>query len=586
MNGNTHIIKTLEYSELFTDNPKVSEDYIRGIDKRWLIESIVYMISADRFDSFSSNAKKGLLVMFQDYLTKPEVGRLFKKIDDLQNDYQGVYLTLINHRALYSLLRKVLLMSNEESGKGECFESYLLLLKATLSENTVEMLREKESFEIKNDLSPDIRDALVVMQQDVLNLDRFGDNKQELKKSQLLKFLMLCEFGKKYKEVGMAIRNVVDYCGFKSEYEYMILANLPFEIYHDKNGFGEGLFYIRRSDFKDSYGKRIWEKYVAYVSNKCLDVWDMKKLQTILRDEELLDNTCFRKYPVLKMSEDEYLIASQTYYFHLFYDGLWWDVKNELSKNAVLELLTREFSEKSLFYGFLSHMQGDRRIRLYNDSCFSEQQSAPDMGIMTRRHLFLFEYKDMRVDRKVADGRDMSLIRSFVDDRLNRSKGTKGGNKGLPQLICNMEDFFEGKEPWDKTGRKGKVKVYPILVVNSRFIGVRGINYILQHKLQQRILQSAVLRRHVSEIGKLLVVDMDMIMLVAARANGDFSRFYRAYYSYQSHCSKSRDSIARYDSFRQYIMNKWAKEKSVRNTRLFIKGYKSIVKNMLSGFRI
>ena len=108
------------------------------------------------------------------------------------------------------------------------------------------------------------------------------------------------------------------------------------------------------------------------------------------------------------------MIVSQAYYSHLFYDGFWWDVKTELSKsmsdNAVMDLLTREFSEKILFKNVLSWMKGDRRIRLYNEYCFPSQQSAPDLALLTRHQLFMFEYKDMRVDRRVSDGNDMNTV--------------------------------------------------------------------------------------------------------------------------------------------------------------------------------
>ena len=124
-------------------------------------------------------------------------------------------------------------------------------------------------------------------------------------------------------------------------------------------------------------------------------------MEDIFTKQELLDNTCFRKYPVLKITEEEYLIASQPYYTHLLFDGFGWSVKEELkqvySNNAIMNLLTKEFSEKMLFYGLVKLMIGDKRIRIYNDYCFEAQQSAPDVSIKTRHNLFIFEYKDMRI---------------------------------------------------------------------------------------------------------------------------------------------------------------------------------------------
>lgn len=403
----SYVTKTVEYTDLFDDNTKESVSYLNGINKRWLIEGVVHMISVDGFDSFSMNAEHGLLVMFQDYREKPEVKRLFRRLKAQEEKFNGTWLTLINHQALYRLLTKVLRLPNEKEGIGESFEAYEALLKAILVENSMEMQREKEIL-VGIDGDTDIRDAKIIMQQDVLNIDLFGENKKELEKAQILKFMTLTEFGKEHKEVGEAIRRVVNKYEFPNEITHMLVAQMPLAIYHDKENFKEGLYYIRQQDYEQTKSLQLWNEFVKYISDKCIDIWDTEKMGTIFAEKELLDNTCFRKYPVLKMSKEEYLIVSQPYYTHLLFDGFWWSVKEELklvsSEEAIMNLLTKEFSEEKLFYELVKLMIGDKRIQIYNNYCFEAQQSAPDIAIKTRHHLFMFEYKDMRVNRKVADG--------------------------------------------------------------------------------------------------------------------------------------------------------------------------------------
>lgn len=576
MGHNSYVTKTLEYVDFFGDQPKEPEDYLKGINKRWLIESVVHMISVARFDSFSMKAERGLLVMFQDYTEKAEVKQLFRKLDLLGNRYQGVWFTLINHQALFRLLRTVLLMPNERDGIGESYEAYKSLLKATLVENSREMMREREILSKIGGDDPDLRDAMIIMQQDIMNLDNFGENKKELEKAQLLKYLALCQFGEENTVVGDAIKRVVKSSGFKNEYDYMLLASLPMTLYQDKSHFEEGIICVRREDFTKNEGLKLWNAFVSFVSSKSLDIWDIEQLKIVFAEDELLDNTCFRKYPVLKISDDEYLIVSQTYYSHLFYDGFWWCVKDSLKGH--MDLLTHEFSEKRLFWGVVSQMKGDRRILLFNEDCFGRQQSAPDAAFMTKRRLFLFEYKDMRVDRQVSEGDDMNSIMDYIESRLNKRKGVTGGNKGLPQLISNMEDFFSGKEPWNHAFRKGNFKLYPVLVVNSRFFGVRGVNYIMRNKMRRRIMESEILRNFKEKIGDLLVTDMDMMILISARSYRNFAQFQRAYFDYQNHIKKQLNAYDRYDSFRNFVMNKWAEEKTEKQTHCFEKGYKAMFK--------
>lgn len=581
----SYVTKTVEYTDLFDDNTKESVSYLNGINKRWLIEGVVHMISVDGFDSFSMNAEHGLLVMFQDYREKPEVKRLFRRLKAQEEKFNGTWLTLINHQALYRLLTKVLRLPNEKEGIGESFEAYEALLKAILVENSMEMQREKEIL-VGIDGDTDIRDAKIIMQQDVLNIDLFGENKKELEKAQILKFMTLTEFGKEHKEVGEAIRRVVNKYEFPNEITHMLVAQMPLAIYHDKENFKEGLYYIRQQDYEQTKSLQLWNEFVKYISDKCIDIWDTEKMGTIFAEKELLDNTCFRKYPVLKMSKEEYLIVSQPYYTHLLFDGFWWSVKEELklvsSEEAIMNLLTKEFSEEKLFYELVKLMIGDKRIQIYNNYCFEAQQSAPDIAIKTRHHLFMFEYKDMRVNRKVADGGNMNQMMDFIDNRLNKKKGETGGNKGLPQLVSNMEDFFTGKSPWKEYYGKGKVIVHPIIVINSRLFGVRGINYIMQHKLQQRILESEILREHIDEIEDLLIVDYDMMILVASWSYKNFRKFHNLLYGYQTYVRKGRDIVTRCTSYRHYVMNKWELEKTKKDEKKFGYNYKKVLKAMLS----
>ena len=187
----------------------------------------------------------------------------------------------------------------------------------------------------------------------------------------------------------------------------------------------------------------------------------------------------------------------------------------------------------------------------------------------------------MRVQRKAADGGDMNLLMDFIDDRLNKEKKTGGKNKGLPQLVNNMEDFFTGKYPWKEYYGKGKVLVHPIMVVNSRLFGVRGINYLMNQKLKLRILESEILKIHEKQIGDLLVIDYDMLILVASWSYKDHTQFHNLLYSYQTHVRKAQDIVTQCDSYRHYVMNKWEREMTEKDKKKFEIGYKRMVKAMI-----
>lgn len=518
-------------------------------------------------------------------MEKSEVKYLFDRLKVLEEKHKGAWLTLVNHRALYRLLVKVLQLPNEREGISESFEAYKALLMAMLVENSMEMQRVKGTLQ-KIDGDLDIRDAKIIMHQDVLDLNQFGENKKELGKAQILKFIALTEFGNEHKEVGEAIQKVVNNFGFQDVFNYLLLVQMPLSVYHDTKNFKEGLYYVRRQDYEQTNTLSLWEKFSAYVADKCIDIWDLNKMNTIFTEQELLDNTCFRKYPVLKISEEEFLIVSQIYYAQIIYDSFWWSLKAELessfSSGKALDILTNKFSEEKLFYKLVKLMIGDKRIQVYNNHSFEAQQAAPDVAIKTRNNLFLFEYKDIKVHRKVSDGGNIDLLMDFLDERLNKKKEKRSGNKGLPQLISNMEDFITGKGPWKEFYGKGKVKIHPILVINSRLFGVRGINYIMQDKLHHRVLESEILRDNQDRIANLLVIDYDILILVVAWSYKDFGQFYNLLYSYQTNIRNERDIVTRCASFRQYVMNKWELEMTEKDIKKFEDSYKKVFKIMLS----
>ena len=63
----SYVTKTVEYSDFYNDRERNTQAHLKGINKRWLIEGVIHMISVDCFDSFSMDAKRSLQMMFQNY---------------------------------------------------------------------------------------------------------------------------------------------------------------------------------------------------------------------------------------------------------------------------------------------------------------------------------------------------------------------------------------------------------------------------------------------------------------------------------------------------------------------------------------
>ena len=447
MVSRSFVTKTLCFSDFYDEPIRDAMAYMKEIRKDWQISAILHMISVISYDSFSMRADRMLHMMFQNYKTDKEVLRLLARLSSVAMAYPGVYLTFINHKALYGLLR-VILLTEDAGGAGESFQSLTGLLKAILSANSIEMETEANTLR-KLECVDDTKKALIMMQQDVMNNGAFGDNFTEVKKTQELKFLALHAFAQsRPDDYGMVLKKLMAQKGFNDIYHYWLAVYTPLKIYHDTNKYGEGLIRMSKEDFISA--PLVWDNMVTSLQGKCLEVKDPDKLREIMSDKEMQDHTCFRKFPVLKLSDDEYVIVSMFYYAQMLYDGLQWDLLAALKKTFKRDFISEyptDFSEKWLFCKLFESIGYKRKIWAENDSRFDDKDAAPDITVNTKRNIFMFEFKDMRVMKEVADGRDMTELLKYIDNRLNHKKDKHEGNKGVPQLVKDMENYFQGKFP-------------------------------------------------------------------------------------------------------------------------------------------
>lgn len=575
------VTKTLCFADFYDEPMRDATVYVKGIKKDWLICAILHMISVISYNSFSMRADRMLRMMFQDYMCEKEVHRLFGRLAVEVRTHRGVYLTFINHKALYVLLRSILLLDNDGE-TGESFINSVGLLKAILAANSKEMEEEANILMNLGEID-DLKKALIVMQQDLMNNGAFGDNFTEVKKSQELKFLALDAFAKAKPEVyGTVLQKLLKKKGFDDAYHYWLALYTPLSIYHDTNKFGEGIIRMSKDEFKSAMP--VWDNLIASFERKCLDINDQKKLREILSDKEMLDQTCFRKYPVLKLSEDDYVLVSMFYYAQTLYDGLQWELLAALKKKHgcdYMSIFSKDYSEKWMFCKLFDTMMYHRKIWAVDDSRFKDKDAAPDITVNTKRNIFMFEFKDMRVKKEVADGRDMNELLKYMDDRLNHKKDKEEGNKGILQLVRNMEDYFKGLFPPEfKEWNRNRQKVQPILVINSRAFTSRGANQILQAKMRMRIEESEVLRMHKNRIDDLLLIDYDLLVILLSKIRGDFSQLLKLKKDYINHTQKATEPVERYISFRGYVMRIWEKGRNKKNDRKFEEGFKEVTSSL------
>lgn len=553
--------KTLVYQDFYDDGMTPPVDYLRGIDKEWLVTSICHWISVDSFDSFSMSAYNGMRVLFQDYMHDSEVKQLFARLKATEGQFHGFFHTLINHGALYVLLKKVLMLDNTEGDK-DTLDAMQGLFKAVLAENSLEM--EYDATLLK-DLGKygELQNAAIMIQQDLLNLGRFGENVNELSRMQMMKMLALGAYAnRKGSDIGAAFDRIIKDKGIDGQFSMLLAMLMPLQVYKDVGGFREGLIVLMRQDYEKLDALRLWNLFEASVKDRFIDMGNREQITSIIGQKEEHEIDCFRSHPVIRLLSGDYLIVSQHLYAHLLFDGLKEEVLKQLENSAgknYRSVLATDFSEKSLFVKAMYSFGRDKRIKYIDDSGFRKGIAAPDFVVKTRHDVFIFESKDLKMRRGMEDGTDIDRVMTFMDEQLNKKKDNKKGNKGLTQLVQFMEEYFQGDFPdvygCSKKPVKENMRVHPILVMSNRLFSVRGVNYVLQHKLNERIDESEILRQRKKQIEGLIVMDLDMMMFLAS-AKGGFTLFRNMMSSYLTQLRKGQQDYHEYSSFRFFTMNR------------------------------
>ena len=100
--------------------------------------------------------------------------------------------------------------------------------------------------------------------------------------------------------------------------------------------------------------------------------------------------------------------------------------------------------------------------------------------------------------------------------------------------------------------------------------------------MAKRIQESAILSEHENEIGNLLVLDYDMLLLTVVWCYHDSAEFHRLFYMYMHSVEHASTPDGRYNSFRSFAMNLFEKEmKDPVKKKKFQKGFEKSVSLLL-----
>ncbi len=236
-----------------------------------------------------------------------------------------------------------------------------------------------------------------------------------------------------------------------------------------------------------------------------------------IREDQNIDYSFFRAYPLISISENEYVIVCIPFLFGKLYQSLVFDLSKQIGDgNKVREIISTEFSEQKLLFPLLRGSIAPKSpINLSGNDCdLIKKDSAPDYYVRNWNSSFLFELKDYSFRAKEKTSLSYEVLSNYLYSQFVVKKNGRGG--AIRQLVNNVKAIIENDFAWDKDAHPKHI--YPVLVLGNQNYLNYGITYLLNRFFKQELKSCGVESNSVSD---LIIIDIDTLILY----NDIFSRY-------------------------------------------------------------
>lgn len=214
------------------------------------------------------------------------------------------------------------------------------------------------------------------------------------------------------------------------------------------------------------------------------------------------DFTKIREKPIFRIDENTYIVIFIKFLKDKFFQSFLFDLARVLAKHKdesgvsgylqLKQLLGQQFSEQVLFYQVINRCFTKYSFIKYTGKELKDalNDGEPDFYIRDASRIFLFEYKDIKLNANVKcsdsyNTIEQELIEQFVEssfDKLNNKKKKKRKPKGITQLLNTIEEklpiIFEKLDIISQR----HLSIFPIIVYQDSCLDIDGVNYIINEK--------------------------------------------------------------------------------------------------------
>ena len=478
----------ISYSQLYKDKKNTIEKLVKDLPT---CESVVWL-------SFLVHQKITLTVK------QAEIHIMAPLLYQFNSELQHKILSFIGGRSfptdqffdLQSLLKMIeYLLQHHNSyrrelnrdDKSNLFKAYLLICDDYLVQqeevnqdgtySADDMLKFYMPFELRMNTVLSIKFSLIELVKSKLFLVDFASNDQRFSSY-----------------IDAYIRG--KHCESASKY-ILMLFSLSSELICNKNKTN-----IIKIDLSDSV------KMCSFLDNFCINVPDN------------IDEVNIQEKPLYKVANNTYCFLYIKFFVNKFFHSLLFDLAKELENQGLIDtkktpayvqikqLVGQKFTEQYLFYKVIDRILADKRYEKKTGEDMTKiSDGLPDFYANKGQRVFLFEFKDIQLNRKVVTSGDYDTIIKAVENELVENE--KGRPKGITQLANDID-----KHLFDIVGKERvseKLQVYPILVYSDSSFDIEGFNYYLNNRFHEIIRNRNIPSNiHVKDV---LMVNIDTLIM-------------------------------------------------------------------------
>ena len=481
--------RMISYSQMYAGDKPSVESLVSGIPTDEAVEWCSYIVfRKDNLKIGDIHILASLLFSFESELQHKltdYLGPTYNRIDMLIDRYSFLKLTsflIAHHNEEHHEL------TNEE--KTRLFKAYLVLCDEYL-----ERISSGESIPDKY-TSDDMLKCYMPIQLLTNAIDAFSDSSLEVIKGKWF-FVDFANTDKKFKRyIDDFIRvkeypNAIEYLGYIFNAIASATVNEPptnIMMFGGDSG-----------------------PWINFMNSMCVNPEDF------VEDDDL---NALRSKPIYKIADDRYAILFSKFFVDKLFSGLLFDMASTLTAigtfedevtayRSIKQQVGERFSEQYMLYRTLDNTLSRRMpVRICGQDLHKFLKSGePDYYARRNNRVFLFEFKDVKLDSHTISSCDYETIRqklynTFVFNEEGKSKGVKQLANVIEKKLSEIISRIDTAVP------DGALKIYPVLVYTDGSFDIEGINYYLNGEFR-RVIGSVDNRFQVKD---LVMVNLNLLM--------------------------------------------------------------------------